>query len=46
MGHSTETSPDGRPMYRFHLRTNGLDYEALCDAQSGLVSDVVPRTTH
>jgi hypothetical protein len=46
MGHSTETAPDGRPIYRFHVRTNGLDYEALCDAKSGLVSDVVPRATH
>jgi hypothetical protein len=46
MGHSTETAPDGRPIYRFQVRTNGLDYEALCDAKSGLVSDVVPRATH
>ena len=45
MGHSTETSPEGRPMYRFQLRTNGRDYEAICDAQSGVVSDVVPRAT-
>ena len=46
MSHTAETAPDGRPMFRFVLRTNGLDYEVVCDAKTGLLGDVVPRTTH
>ncbi len=46
MGHTAEVAPDGRPVYRFVLRQNGLDYEVLCDAASGVVGDVVPRATH
>jgi malonyl CoA-acyl carrier protein transacylase len=46
MGHRAETAPDGRPMYRFTLRTNGLDYDVMCDAKSGVVSDVTPRMAH
>lgn len=46
MGHKTDISPDGRPIYRFVLRTNGLDYDVVCDAKTGLVSDVSPRMTH
>lgn len=46
MGHTAEVAPDGRPVYRFVLRQNGLDYETVCDAASGVVGDVVPRATH
>ncbi|HEX2839870.1 hypothetical protein [Hyphomicrobium sp.] len=46
MGHKAEVAPDGRPIYRFVLRQNGLDYEVVCDAASGVVGDVVPRATH
>lgn len=46
MSHKAEVAPDGRPIYRFLLRQNGLDYDVICDAASGLVSDVTPRTTH
>lgn len=46
MSHTAETATDGRPMYRFVLRTNGLDYEVLCDAKTGLLGDVAPRTSH
>ncbi|MGE0023434.1 MAG: hypothetical protein AB7S70_07380 [Hyphomicrobium sp.] len=46
MSHKTETAPDGRPIYRFVLRTNGLDYEAVCDAATGVVGDVTPRQSH
>ncbi len=46
MSHTAETAPDGRPMFRFVLRTNGLDYEVVCDAKTGLLGDVVPRTVH
>lgn len=46
MSHKPDVAPDGRPIYRFLLRQNGLDYDVVCDAQSGLVSDVTPRATH
>jgi hypothetical protein len=46
MGHQAETSADGRPVYRFVLRTNGFDYDVVCDAKTGVVSDVSPRATH
>jgi hypothetical protein len=46
MGHKTDVAPDGRPIYRFVLRTNGLDYDVVCDAKTGVVSDVSPRMTH
>ena len=46
MGNTSETAPDGRPIYRFVLRTNGLDYEVVCDAATGVVGDVSPRATH
>lgn len=46
MGHTADATAEGRPIYRFVLRTNGLDYDVVCDAESGLVSDVTPRTSH
>lgn len=46
MSHTSEVAPDGRPVFRFLLRTNGLDYDAICDASSGVVKDVTPRITH
>lgn len=46
MGHAADVAPDGRPTYRFVLRQNGLDYEVVCDAASGVVGDVTPRATH
>jgi hypothetical protein len=46
MSHKPDVAQDGRPIYRFLLRQNGLDYDVVCDAASGLVSDVTPRTTH
>lgn len=46
MGHTSEVAPDGRPIYRFLLRTNGLDYDVICDAATGVVGDVMPRTAH
>jgi hypothetical protein len=46
MGHKAETSPDGRSVLRFHLRTNGLDYEVVCDPKTGMLGDVTPRTSH
>lgn len=46
MGHTSDTAPDGRSIYRFVLRTNGLDYDVVCDAATGVVGDVSPRATH
>ena len=46
MGHTSDVTPDGRPVYRFVLRTNGLDYDVVCDATSGVVNDVTPRMAH
>lgn len=46
MGYKPEVAPDGRPVYRYVLRTNGLDYDAVCDAKTGLVNDVTPRAAH
>jgi hypothetical protein len=30
--------------YHFVVRTNGVDYDVLCDAKTGLVKDVARRT--
>jgi hypothetical protein len=46
MSHTSEVAPDGRPVFRFVLRTNGLDYEAVCEAETGVVRDVTPRMAH
>jgi uncharacterized membrane protein YkoI len=43
MGHVETKSSDGRLVYRFRLRTAGLDYDATCDAGTGVVGDVTPR---
>jgi hypothetical protein len=45
MGHEAATSQDGRPIYRFILRTAGVDYDAICDAETGVVKDVTRRFT-
>ena len=46
MGHTAETAPDGRSVLRFVLRTNGLDYEVICDPNTGILGDITPRTSH
>ncbi len=43
MGHTEVKAKDGRPLFRFWLRTTGLDYTADCDAATGSVVDVAPR---
>lgn len=43
MGHEEVAGPDGRVLYKFRLRTSGYDYNATCDAQTGMVSDVTPH---
>lgn len=42
MGFRETKSADGRLNYTFRLRTSGLDYEATCDAETGVVGDVKP----
>jgi hypothetical protein len=44
MGHDAASGPDGRPAYHFVVRTNGLDYDVVCDAATGVVEDVSRRT--
>jgi hypothetical protein len=46
MGYKAETGADGKPVYRFVVRQNGLDYDAVCDAATGVVGDVSPRLSH
>lgn len=46
MGYKAEVGPDGKSVYRFVVRQNGLDYDAVCDAATGLVGDVTPRVSH
>lgn len=43
MGHTEFKGEDGRTMYKFKLRTAGLDYDAVCDAATGVVGDVAPH---
>lgn len=43
MGRTETTAADGRLMYKYHVRTSGLDYDAICDAKTGVVGDVKPR---
>jgi hypothetical protein len=43
MGHAEVKGPDGRLFYKFVLRTAGPDYEAWCDAETGILGDVKPR---
>ena len=33
----------GENFYRFVVRTNGLDYDVVCDAATGVVKDVALR---
>jgi hypothetical protein len=43
MSHSEFKDADGRTKYRFTLRTSGLDYDAICDAATGVIGDVTPH---
>ncbi len=43
MGHTETKDAQGRPAFRFTLRTSGMDYVAICDAQSGMIHDVSPK---
>lgn len=46
MGYKAEVGPDGKSVFRFVVRQNGFDYEAVCDAATGVVGDVTPRASH
>ena len=43
MGQTEVKAPDGRTLIKFRLRTSGLDYDAICDAATGVVGDVTPH---
>lgn len=38
--------PGEKPTFLFTVRVNGLDYTALCDAETGMVKDVSPKSSH
>lgn len=46
MGYSSSTGTDGAVIYAFILRAAGVDYDAICDAATGIVKDVSPRPLH
>lgn len=43
MGHTQSKDSEGRVIFKFRLRTAGLDYDATCDAASGIVGEVTPH---
>lgn len=43
LGSKAITADNGAPAILFLVRANGLDYEVICDAATGVVSDVAPR---
>jgi uncharacterized membrane protein YkoI len=40
-----EKGSQGELFYRFVVRTNGIDYDVVCDAATGVVRDVALRGT-
>jgi hypothetical protein len=44
MGDAEEKAAEWGLAYHFVVRTNGVDYDVLCDAKTGLVKDVAKRT--
>lgn len=45
MGEAEEKAAEWGLAYHFVIRTNGIDYDVLCDAKTGLVKDVSKRDT-
>jgi hypothetical protein len=43
MGRGEPVQERGAPALRYVVRTNGCDYDVICDPATGLVSDVSPR---
>ncbi len=43
MGYTEFKGPNGEPAFRYVVRTNGVDYDVLCQASTGVVTDVSPR---
>lgn len=43
MGDAEEKAVEWGLAYHFVVRTNGVDYDVLCDAKTGLVKDVARR---
>jgi hypothetical protein len=42
MGHSETKSDTGRPLIEFVVRSGAGDYAVMCDAETGLVTDIGP----
>jgi|CXWL01.1.fsa_nt_gi hypothetical protein len=43
LGRAEEKGAEGALAYRFVVRTNGVDYDVICDAATGVVRDVALR---
>src|SRR3972149_1482270 len=43
MGEAEQKAAEWGRAYHFVVRTNGSDYDVLCDAKTGLVKDVARR---
>jgi hypothetical protein len=43
MGEAEQKAAEWGLAYHFVVRTNGIDYDVLCDAKTGLVKDVARR---
>jgi hypothetical protein len=43
MSDAEEKAAEWGLAYHFIVRTNGIDYDVLCDARTGLVKDVARR---
>jgi hypothetical protein len=43
MGDAEQKAAEWGLAYHFVVRTNGIDYDVLCDAKTGLVKDVARR---
>ena len=43
MGEAEQRAAEWGLAYHFVVRTNGIDYDVLCDAKTGLVKDVARR---
>jgi hypothetical protein len=40
MGHVEKTGTDGKSMLHFVVRSNGAEYQVLCETETGIVKDV------
>jgi hypothetical protein len=43
VGHVEKQGPSGKPMLHFLVRSNGAEYDVVCEADTGLLKDVSLR---